>query len=185
MIFRTQGLLTCEVKFGKKLRMHDAGTKLPQTCLMPIMSELIHQVSPCNLSSSFRWPKKFFCRQGGYKYLDRHFSHLLIRSRDYPLKYQHEEPSLLAAAAAGKVGSEGKEKSAKVCRKRKLNSSRVEEEKCLVVLSLFMAFILVLRRYSASIIKQSSRIIFSRFTIISLRIKKTLTHICWELKYYK
>ena len=56
----------------------------------------------------------------------------------------------MLAAAAGKVGSEGKEKSAKVCRKRKLNSSRVEEEKCLVVLSLFMAFILVLRRYSAS-----------------------------------
>ena len=110
--------------FGKKLRMHDAGTKLPQTCLMSIMSELIHQVSPCNFSLSFGWPKKFFCRQRGYKYLDRHFSHLLIRSRDYPLKYQHEEPSLLAAAA-GKVGSEGKEKSAKVCRKRKLNSSRV------------------------------------------------------------
>ena len=65
MIFRTQGLLTCEVKFGKKLRMHDAGTKLPQTCLMPIMSELIHQVSPCNLSlSHFDDPRSFSVDRG-------------------------------------------------------------------------------------------------------------------------
>ena len=49
--------------FGKKLRMHDAGTKLPQTCLMSIMSELIHQVSPCNLSH-FDDPRSFSVDRG-------------------------------------------------------------------------------------------------------------------------